>query len=146
MSYNTVPVLYGSLYNYSTNYTVNTSGGGFVQLTNFTAGDSLNTTLSTASSNITINQTQKVIIEASVCVHNTSGTFYYIGIYVNGTSINPGYQGQTDIVSSYYTYRNKCVYNATYGDVVDIRIHAQNGSDPSNRPDIYNSTLLVIGA
>lgn len=142
--------VYGSLYIYENSAALNTSSGAFIKQTGWSAGDALNTTVSTANSNITINQTCEVLINYNLDLGSNGGgsIFYYMGVYINGSLYIPSYRGSqcySSFASNLTQYFGECIYSATYGDVIDFRLKPVTGTDSTNRPIIYLANLSVVG-
>ena len=149
MSY-TPNSIYGSLYQYEYTTPLVTTGGGYVKLIGFTAGDSLLTTVSTGSSNITLNQSGEVMLNynGSFGINTGSGPYdYSFGFFVNGTQYHPGDFVQTCNVQwggSLEPFTFSCLYNGVYGDVIDIRVSASSTAAAAE-PVFYLGNLSVKG-
>lgn len=142
--------IYGSLYLYEYGTALNTTGGGYTKIAGWSAGDSKLTTVSTGSSNITLNQSGEVMLNfnGSFGINTGSGPYdYSFGFFVNGTQYIQGNFVQTCNVNwaaSLQSFNFSCLYNAAYGDVIDIRVSPSSTSSNAE-PIFYLANLTVKG-
>lgn len=149
MSYSN-PSLYGSLYLYTYTTPLNTTSGSFTKIIGWSAGDSLNTTVSTSNNNITINQAGEVYVtfNGSFGYNSGSGTNdYQFQFFVNGSRLNQSSFYQTCNTAwgaSLNPINWSCIYNAAYGDVIDVRVAAITTTTAAE-PVFYLANFSVKG-